>query len=88
MHTFHRKYLTYALIYQTLSNYLYIEILFSLNIGERGFQSRVILSLGVMGLGPGQFEIFIVVFRPLDNTHQNNPQIGLINLFGQLGLPK
>ena len=34
------------------------------HIGVSAFHSRVILSLCVMGLGSGQFEIFVVVFRP------------------------
>ena len=39
-----------------------------LYIGVRGFHSRVMLSLGAMGLGSGQLEIF--VFRPLNKKHQ------------------
>ena len=48
-------------------------------IGVRGFHSRVILSLGAMGLGPGQLEIFL--FRPL-NKNKKSDIIGLVRPAG------
>ena len=60
-----------AKVNKLLNIYEFYIILYSVGqplraiyIGVRGFHSRVILSLGVMGLGSGQFEIFVVVFRP------------------------
>ena len=41
-------------------------------IGVRGFHSRVILSLGAMGLGSGQLESFVVVFRPSSKKQKQN----------------
>ena len=54
-------------------------------IGVRGFHSRVILSLGAMGLGSGQLEIF--VFRPLNKKNKSyiirlvRPAGGTQNIF-------
>ncbi len=51
----------------------------SLKVGVRGFHSRVILSLCVMGLGSGHLEIF--VFRLL-NKNKDSGIIGLVRPAG------
>ena len=54
-----------------------LRILYS--VGVRGFHSRVILSLGAMGLGSGHLEIF--VFRLL-NKKTDSGIIGLVRPAG------
>ena len=52
-------------------------------IGVRGFHSHVIFSLGVMGLGSGQLEIFVVVVRPSNKGPQH--VIRVVHVIGVRG---